>query len=208
MKEKRQRDADGSRREILEVATREFAAKGLAGARVDEIAAQTRTTKRMIYYHFGSKEGLYEAVIEAAYGGIRDLEQDLGLDRLAPLDALGLLVDATFDYHDAHPEFVRLVAGENINEARGMPGGGSIADRNETVLATLRALLSRGEAEGAFRPGLDALDLHLLISSFCFYRVSNRHTLGRIFGRDLRDAAMAARHRRMIRDAVLAWVRA
>ena len=51
---------------ILEVATREFSDKGLAGARIDEIAAATRTSKRMIYYYFGSKEGLYVAVLEEA----------------------------------------------------------------------------------------------------------------------------------------------
>ncbi len=52
---------------ILEVATAEFADKGLAGARIDEIAALTHTSKRMIYYYFGSKEGLYLAVLEEAY---------------------------------------------------------------------------------------------------------------------------------------------
>src|SRR3954447_17224866 len=73
----RQRDAVRTKREILEVATREFADRGYAGARVDEIAARTRTTKRMIYYYFGGKEQLYVAVLEAAYAGIRSAERDV-----------------------------------------------------------------------------------------------------------------------------------
>ena len=61
------RDAERTRAEILEVATHEFAQRGYSGARVDEIADQTSTTKRMIYYYFGGKEQLYIAVLERAY---------------------------------------------------------------------------------------------------------------------------------------------
>ena len=64
--------------EILQVATHEFADKGLTGARIDAIAAATRTSKRMIYYYFGSKEGLYIKVLEEAYRHIRAIEADLG----------------------------------------------------------------------------------------------------------------------------------
>src|SRR3954469_22446819 len=71
---KRTYDAELSMSDILQVATAEFAEKGLAGARIDEIAAATRTSKRMIYYHYGSKEGLYLAVLEAAYSRIRAIE--------------------------------------------------------------------------------------------------------------------------------------
>ena len=85
--DRRQRDPEQTQQEILEVATLAFAEKGLAGARVDEIAARTRTTKRMIYYYFGSKQGLYRAVIERAYAGIRYVERELYLDTLPPAQA-------------------------------------------------------------------------------------------------------------------------
>ncbi|MBK1657818.1 TetR family transcriptional regulator [Paracraurococcus ruber] len=203
----RARAPDQTRRAILDAALAEFADKGLSGARVDEIAARTATTKRMIYYYFGSKEGLYAAVLEEMYGGIRDAEQALDLDSLAPVAALTRLVEVTFDYHAAHPEFVRLVAVENIHQARHLQVSAGIADRNDAVIRTLRTLLDRGERAGAFRPRVDALDLHMLISGFCFYRVSNRHTLQAIFGRDLQAPAHVAAHRRMIVEAVLAWLR-
>ncbi|WP_270935070.1 TetR/AcrR family transcriptional regulator [Falsiroseomonas oryzae] len=203
----RKRDPEQTRRDILEAAIAEFSEKGFDGGRVDDIAARTRTTKRMIYYYFGGKEQLYAAVLERMYGGMRDAEQALQLDSLPPLQALQRLVEVTFDHHAAHPEFVRLVSVENIHEARNVAASPTIRDRNAAVIGTLRALLARGEAAGAFRKGLDALDLHMLISSFCFYRVSNRHTLSAIFGRDLRAPETAAAHRRMITEAVLRYVR-
>ncbi len=202
----RQRAPEQTRRSILEAAIAEFSEKGFSGGRVDDIAARTRTTKRMIYYYFGGKEQLYAAVLEHMYGGMRDAEQALHLDALPPLEALRRLVEVTFDYHAAHPEFVRLVSVENIHEARIVAASPTIRARNTAVIGTLRELLARGEREGAFRPGLDALDLHMFISSFCFYRVSNRHTLAAIFGRDLRTPETLAAHRRMIVEAVLRYV--
>jgi AcrR family transcriptional regulator len=203
----RPRDPEQTRRDILDAAIAEFSDKGLSGARVDEIAARTRTTKRMIYYYFGSKEGLYAAVLEEQYGGIRDTEQELRLEDLPPEEAMRRLVEVTFDYHATHPEFVRLVSVENIHGARHVAASPSIVRRNDAVIRTVQALLARGEREGVFRRGIDPVDLHMLISSFCFYRVSNRHTLRQIFGRDLQAPAQVAAHRRMIVEAVLRYLR-
>ncbi|MBR0671253.1 TetR/AcrR family transcriptional regulator [Neoroseomonas soli] len=204
---RRVRDPDQTKRDLLDAAIAEFSEKGFSGGRVDDIAARTRTTKRMIYYYFGGKEQLYAAVLEEMYGGMRDAEQALHLESLPPLEALQRLVEITFDHHAAHPEFVRLVSVENIHEGRHVTASPTIRQRNAAVIGTLRDLIARGEREGAFRAGLDPLDLHMLISSFCFYRVSNRHTLGAIFGRDLRAPATVDAHRRMIVEAVLRYVR-
>ncbi len=201
------RAPERTKAEILDAATAEFSAKGLAGGRVDEIAARTRTTKRMIYYYFGGKQQLYAAVLERMYGAMRDAERALQLDTLPPLEALRRMVEVTFDHHAANPEFVRLVSTENINEARIVAASPVIKARNAAVIGTLGALIARGEAAGEFRAGLDPLDLHLLITGFCFHRVSNRHTLTAIFGRDLRTRAVAATHRQMITEAVLRYVK-
>jgi AcrR family transcriptional regulator len=202
----RLRAPEETRRDILEAATAEFSRKGLAGARVDGIAARTRTTKRMIYYYFGSKERLYAAVLERMYGGMRDAERDLRLDGLRPAEALRRIVEVTFDHHAAHPEFVRLVSTENINEARIVAASPTIRTRNATILEILERILDQGAQDGSFRRGLDALDVHLLVNGFCFYRVSNRHTLKAVFGRDLRAPGAAAAQRRMICEAVLRYV--
>lgn len=205
---RRQRRApEQTRREVLEAAIAEFSEKGFSGGRVDDIAARMRTTKRMIYYYFGGKEQLYAAVLEHMYGRMRDAEQALRLDTLPAAEALRRLVEVTFDHHAQHPEFVRLVSVENIHEARIVAASPTIPARNAAIIGTLRALITRGEGEGAFRPGLDALDLHMLISAFCFYRVSNRHTLRAIYGRELGAPDAVAAHRHMIVDAVLRYVR-
>jgi AcrR family transcriptional regulator len=200
------RDAEQTRRDILAAAAAEFSEKGYAGARVDDIAARTRTTKRMIYYYFGGKEGLYAAVLEEAYGGMRDAEGALRLDDLPPAEAVRRLVETTFDHHAAHPDFVRLVSGENIEGARTVAASPTIRARNAAVVGAVAALLRRGEEEGAFRAGVDPLDLHMLISGFCFYRVSNRHTLRAIFGADPAEPGRAEAHRRMVVEAVLRFL--
>jgi AcrR family transcriptional regulator len=203
---RRTRAPEATRRAILDAARAEFAAKGYAGGRVDDIAARTATSKRMIYYYFGGKEQLYAAVLEEMYGGMRDAEAALALDSLPPAEAMRRLVEVTFDHHAAHPEFVRLISVENIHEASNVKQSPEIRTRNATVIGRMTALLKRGEASGDFRRGVDPVDLHMLVSSFCFYRISNRHTLGAIFGRDTMEPATAARQREMMVTAVLRYL--
>ncbi|MBB3948875.1 TetR/AcrR family transcriptional regulator [Aureimonas jatrophae] len=196
-----------TRDDILLVAREEFAAHGLSGARVDAIAERTRTSKRMIYYHFGSKEGLYLAVLEHAYAGIRGVEAELRLGDLDPEEAMRRLVDFTFDYDEANPEFIRLVTIENIHRATHMRQSGTLGQLNVSVIDTIADILRRGQQSGVFRRDVDPIDLHMLISSYCFFRVSNRHTFGAIFDRDLADGTVQARHKQLLQDAVLALLR-
>jgi AcrR family transcriptional regulator len=202
----RSRDPERTKQNILDVATIEFAANGLAGARVDAIAAKTQTTKRMIYYYFESKEQLYAQVLERAYAGIRTIEERMDLDRLDPETALRRLVEFTFDYHDAHPEFVRLVAIENIHNAVHVKGSLSVQKTNRPALAVVKHLLSRGYKAGVFKREIEPVDLHMMISALCFYRVSNRQTFGALFECDLNDPRVRERQRRMITDTVTSFL--
>src|SRR3954467_2683695 len=181
----RSRDRGRTREEILDVATREFAQRGFSGARVDEIAERTRTTKRMLYYYFGSKEGLYTAVLERAYAQIRTAEQALDVQHLDPLAAIRRPAELTFDHHEAHPEFIRLVSIENIHRAEHMRASGRFAELNTPALDCLAAILARGRAQGLFTRAVEPIDLHMIISSFCVFRVANRHTWSTLFGNDL-----------------------
>jgi AcrR family transcriptional regulator len=200
---RRKLDPERTRQEILAAAREEFAEHGLSGARVDAIAARTNTVKRMIYYYFGSKEGLYLAVLEEAYADIRRFEDQLNLDRYPPVEALRRLVDFTFDYDEAHPDFIRLVSNENMHHAEHMARSVTIRDLNRGVIKMLERVLDRGKREGVFRQSVDPVDVHLMISSFCFFRVSNRYTFGALFDRDLSAPALRAHHKRMLTDAVL-----
>ncbi|WP_168801055.1 TetR family transcriptional regulator [Peteryoungia ipomoeae] len=206
-KDARKNDPERTREDILEVATEEFSEFGLSGARVDSIAEKTRTSKRMIYYYYGSKEGLYLAVLERAYRKIRSLESDLQLSALPPQEALRQLIGTTFDHDEENPDFVRLVSIENIHHAMHMKRSSVIADLNISVIRTIQDILDRGLATGAFKRQADAIDVHMLISAFCFFRVSNRYTFGTIFERDLSEANLYARHKSLITDAVLSYLR-
>jgi AcrR family transcriptional regulator len=178
------RDAERARANILAVATEEFARKGLSGARVDEIAARTHTVKRMIYYYFGSKEGLYRAVLARCYENIRTLESGLDMDALPPDEALRQLVRVTFDHHNKQTDFVRLVMNENIHHGEHIAHLAEIKLRNRTVITMLRKLIDRGVAAGDFRRDLDPVELHMSISALSFFNVSNRYTFSQIFGKD------------------------
>lgn len=192
---------------ILEIARREFADKGLSGARIDEIADKTNTSKRMIYYHFGSKEGLYKAVLEEAYSGIRQTETAIPIEQMSAEEALRSNARLTFDYHHGHPEFVRLVMNENIHHGVYIADLAGIKQRNESVVQGLRAILAKGVAEGVFRDDIDPVDLHMTISALCFYNVSNRYTFSRIFNRDMTSDAAVAKRREQVVEIVLDWCR-
>jgi AcrR family transcriptional regulator len=202
----RQRDADRTRAEILEVATREFADRGFAGARVDEIADQTRTTKRMIYYYFGGKEQLFVAVLERAYAEIRAAEQTIEVDHLEPAAAIRRLAELTFDHHESHPDFIRLVSIENIHRAEHIAGREDLAGQNSPAIELIERILERGRADGSFTRDVDAVDLHMMISAFCVFRVANRHTFGAIFDRDLVDPKLRERYRAMLGDMVVEYL--
>lgn len=199
----RARMADATRAEILAAALAEFAENGLSGARVDAIAARTQTSKRMIYYYFGSKDGLYLAVLEEAYRQMRTADAEICVEGLDPAAAMARIVEATFDYQDAHPDFIRLVCIENIHRARHLAGSPNIARQNLAIIRHLDEVLRRGRAAGVFHRDISAVDLHLVISSLVFFRMSNAHTFGTLFGIDLGAAETKARHRRMVTELVL-----
>lgn len=205
---KRTRDKARTRAEILDVATEEFARLGYTGARVDEIAARIQTTKRMIYYYFGSKEQLFTAVLERAYAVIRDQEQQLDVAGLDPVAAIRRLAELTFDHHEAHPEFVRLVSIENIHEAEHIAAAPSLGSLNSPAIEVISGILDEGRAKGVFTADVDAVDLHAMISSFCFFRVANRHTFHALFGRDLTAADTREHYRTMLSDMVIAYLTA
>ena len=202
----RQRDAERTRAEILEVAIHEFARRGYAGARVDEIAALMRTTKRMIYYYYGSKEQLYIAALEKAYEEIRTAERGVDVEHLAPLTAIRTLAELTFDHHDAHRDFINLVSIENIHRAEYIRKSESLGDLGGPVIEIIGRILEAGRARGDFTTDADAIDVHMMISAFCFFRIANQHTFGALFGRDLTAPEQRPRHRRMVGEMIVAYL--
>ncbi|MFF9277176.1 TetR/AcrR family transcriptional regulator [Streptomyces griseosporeus] len=204
----RARDAARTRAEILDVATREFARAGYDGARVDEIAARTRTTKRMIYYYFGGKEQLFTAVLERAYEAIREAGQQPDVTGLDPVAAVRRLAELTFDHHERHPDFVRLAGIENLRGAEHIAASAQPGRAGSPALDALGRVLAAGRESGRFRADVDAVDVYALISSFCFFRVANRHTFRALSGRDLADPARREHYRTLLGDMVVAYLTA
>ena len=204
--ERRLRDPERTKEEILAVSTQEFAERGFAGARVDEIANQTRTTKRMIYYYFGSKELLYIASLEKAYEAIRITEQSVDIDNLDPVAAVRKLAELTFDRHEANPNFSRLVSHENTQRAQFINRDGGFPGLDRPVIKMLQKSLEQGRLEGVFRRDIDVFDVHMLISSFCFFRINNQYTFAANFNRNLVESSRRAMYRQMIGDVVIQYL--
>ena len=202
------RDPARSRERILRAATGEFARFGLGGARVDRIALRAGANKRMLYYYFGNKEDLFLAVLEAAYARIRSAEQRLRLSDLDPEQAVRRLVEFTWRYYLAHPEFLTLLNSENLHEARHLKRSRQIAALHSPLVETIAEVLERGAREGRFRRGVDPVQLYVSIAALGYFYLSNRHTLSTIFRRPL----LAPRHRaerlRHMIELVLGYLRA
>lgn len=199
-------DPEGVRANILAVALELFAANGLSGARMDEIAARTRTSKRMIYYYFGDKDGLYRKVLEAAYREVREGEEDLRLDHLAPAEALRRLAEFTFDHHRRNPNFIRMVMIENIHHGDYLRHSDLIRRLNETAISRVGNIYRKGVSTGAFRPGLSPVAIHWQISALSFFNVSNATSFSLLFGDELFTAAGQQNLRAQVAEAVLQFV--
>lgn len=204
---RRTNDPERTKANILEVAEAEFGEKGLAGARIDAIAEATQTSKRMIYYYFGSKEGLYLAVLEETYRRVRDVEGQLHLQDLEPEEALRRLVAFTFDHHLHHENYIRTVMSENMNRGQYLAQSQRIQELNVPAIAAIRKLYERGVKGGIFRKGLDPVDIHASISALSFFNVSNRHTFGLIFKLDMTSPAYVAQRRDNVVEMIVRFVR-
>ncbi len=201
----RTNDPEATKANILDVSTREFAQRGYDGARIDAIAEQTKTSKRMLYYYFGSKQGLYQAVLVNYYKQLRAAEGMIDVANLAPLDALKQLTCSTFEYHVRNADVVRLVMVENIAKGRHMDSLPSLEPINSVLIKTLAEICRKGAAEGVMRD-IDPTRLYMSIAALCFFNVSNRYTFERLFEVDMTSAAALDRRMAEVWEMVERYV--
>ena len=201
------RDAEKTRAKILTAAEREFAQKGLAGARVDAIAEESGANKRMIYYYFGSKEELYIAVLERAYTEMRSSERGLALDHLEPLEAIRRLTEFKFDYSAGHPTLINLLNGENMLNAEYLKESKRLRDMHTSLVKSIGAILDTGVKTNTIRPGIDPLHLYISISGLSYFYFSNTPTLSAAFGHDLASPAERKARRSHVVDVIMAYLR-
>jgi len=181
----RKRDADATRARILKAATIEFARSGFAGARGDRIAVRARSSERMLYYYFGSKEGLFRAALESVYAALRDAERAVESDLSDPQGSLERFCRFVWRYYFEHPEFISLVNTENLHQAKHLRKSPTLEELVSPVIGRLAELLRQGVAAGVFREGIDAAELYLLIAAQGYFVLSNRYTLSAVLGRDM-----------------------
>ena len=202
----KRRNAAATRARILQAAMQEFAAKGLDAARIEDIADQAGANRRMTYYYFGSKEGLYLAALEAAYFELVEVEERIDVDRLGPIDAIDAMVQAKFEHYVRYPHYVEFVKMENLYRARHLKTSRRIAEMRAPLISIIKRVLDRGEAAGVLRKRVDPLDLYLSICALGFFVFSNRHTLGVIFNTDVTSAAALRKRRSLVVDMIKAYL--
>ncbi len=200
------RDPEKNRERILAAALEEFARYGLGGARVDRIAAHAGANKRMLYYYYGNKEDLFLAVLESRYAHIRRAELGLRLGALDPAEGIRRLVAFTWNYYLKHPEFLTLLNSENLHRGRHLRRSRQIAAIHSPLVAMLRDLLERGVRQGAFRKGVDPVQLYISIAGLGYFYLSNRHTLSTIFERDLLAARSKSKRLKHMTALVLGYL--
>ena len=201
-------DSSAARSAILAAARAEFSAKGLTGARVNEIAARAGVNKQLIYYYFGSKEDLYRAALEVVYTEIRTQERSLKLGDMQPEEAMATLIGFSFDYLAEHPDFIGLLNHENAQGARHVRDSSAIRDTNSPLIELIAKTLARGIRARVFRRGIDPVELYISVAGMSYFFFSNRLTLSSIFGRDLSSADAVGAYRAHVVAFAMAGLRA
>src|SRR6476620_4061650 len=201
------RDPAATRRKLLTAARREFASSGLAGARVDEIAARAGVNKQLVYHYFGDKDALYLAVLEWVYEEIREQERKLNLEGLPPERAIKKLIEASFDHLAAHPDFIVLLNDENRGGARHVRGSKRLEAMHSPLVSMISKILGDGVRSGIFRRGINPVHLYISIAGLSYFFFSNAPTLSAIFGKDLSSATARRARRRHVVDLVMQSLR-
>ena len=197
---------EANRARIVQAAIDEFASRGFKGASMDAIAARTHTTRALINYYFGSKEKVYLAVLEHVYAGIRQAESLLDLDHLPPVEAIRSIVQFTFNYYLDHEGFVRLVVAENQAQGRHFKKSKVMRSLNRPIIDTLAGVIARGQAQGVFRADVDPVEIHMAIAALGIFNVTNQHTFGAIFQKDMGRKGDVARRRGVVADMILSYL--
>lgn len=206
MKAVRSKKGASSHDRILQAALQEFAHKGIDGARVDEIARVSGANKNMIYHYFKSKENLFVAVLESVYENVRSRQQDLSLRHLDPVAAMRRLIEHTADIWIEVPEFNRLLASENLHQAKHVRRSKKIQSMYSPLIDTLKGILERGVKDGVFRDGVDPVDLYISVTSLSAYYVAHHFTFDAIFKTNLMSPKKIAQRKSTISSMILRYL--
>jgi TetR/AcrR family transcriptional regulator len=201
------RDAARTKLRILECATSEFAEHGYAGARIESIVGAAGVNISLLYQYFESKEKLFIAVMEGAYGLVRASHHELDVREQAPAQAMEALIRRTFRIFVEHPRVIGLLNSENVHRGRHIGKSSYIRGLYTPLLETIGSVLERGGAAGVFRRDVDPLDFFVSMNGIGYFYLSNRYTLGVILNREMMTAEALAHHEDHIVQVLLGYLR-
>jgi TetR/AcrR family transcriptional regulator len=199
------RDPERTRAAVLAVARKEFATLGLAGARVDEIVRLAGVSKQVVYYYFGSKDGLFRAALLASYEQIlaNNREYRRNAPAGSPEQRLRHLIVHLFDRIGVHREVISLIVEENRYRGKHLRRSDLPYRSAEPMVEHLSEILREGKASGLFRSQIDARQTFLDIFSMCLFYFTNLYTVSAVIGFNLSAAKEIRKRRAHIVDSVL-----
>ena len=197
------RARDSTRNKILKAATRIFARYGYDGGSVEKISKSAKSVDRMIYYYFGSKEGLFIEVLENAYRRMNDAELKLKLNTSKPLEGLNEVIRFVLSYYRKNPEFITLLNLENLQRGKHIVKSQRAREYSSPAIATVGELLHNGIAQGLFRVDISPRNVYMLIMATAYFYMSNRYTLSVFLGENLQTPQAIAAWQAFISTTVL-----
>lgn len=192
----------------MTAAIAEFATHGFAGARMDRIARAAPVAKGLLFHHFGSKEGLYRAVLERIYAMLRERQDEYRLADFPPLEAMRRLVVDTFRSFREMPEITALMNEENLHRARHLSTVTRLPMLYNPLFEAMGELLKKGREQGIIRADADPVELYVALSGLGYFYCANRWTLSAAFAGDLFRPERIDSYEKLIGDMVVAYLRA
>ena len=202
----REQAAQTTRSNILRAATKVFARYGYEGGSVEKISRAAKSFDRMIYYYFGSKEGLFIEVLEDMYRRMNEAELELTLDIGQPVESLQAVIRFVVSYYSKNPEFITLLNTENLHRGKHIAKSKRAREYSSPAIEIIRQLLQSGVQKGVFRADISARNIYLLIAATGYFYISNRHTLSAFLGEDLQAPEALAEWQAFILSTVLRTV--
>ncbi|MCT1452700.1 MULTISPECIES: TetR/AcrR family transcriptional regulator [unclassified Corynebacterium] len=189
----------------VDIALTHFAREGYAATKLETIAREAGMSKRMLHYHFGDKRGLYHRALTRAAWSFSPLQEFLDRSYAVPVEGIRRFVDVLYNRMIQHPDSIRLLLRENLDPVL-TPEEINAARNDSEVLLQIERLLLMGQDAGAFRPGVSATDVVVLIASLTFFRVGNHAAVEEFGSINLLSPANTEGMRRLTIDAVLTFL--
>ncbi|AMO77665.1 TetR family transcriptional regulator [Pseudomonas sp. R3.Fl] len=193
-------------RRLIEVARLEFAKKGLTGVRMEELAREAGITKQLVYHYYGSKEGLFIAVLDECSERVMSELVELDVDLLPPMQAMQGMLNHFFDQYRHDPLLGALaLEGIHYHNTHETPRN-RFLELTPRLIDKLDGILRRGAEAGDFKAGINPrlfLATAALVTTGWF---TNRYSMSALAGLDTTSEEGMTTWRQHSADFILASI--